>query len=81
VAWINASSVAAPTAGAAAHTSLATVRGYVGADVVEAACQRMPMTRQAVGPDGVVNDPELRERIATILHTLLHHTLSGTTRT
>jgi len=73
VAWINASSVAAPTGGAAAHTSLATVLGYVGADVVKAACQRMPMTRQAVGPDGKVSDPELRERIATVLETLLQH--------
>jgi len=57
VAWINASLVAAPTGGAAAHTSLATVLGYVGADIVDAACERMPMTRAAVGPDGLGHRP------------------------
>ncbi len=52
VAWINVSSVAAPTGGADAHASQAKVLGYVGADLTDAACARAPMTRSAVGPDG-----------------------------
>jgi len=65
--------VAAPTGGADAHASLAKVLGYVGADIVEPACVRMPMTRGAVGPDGLVADPEIRGRIAEVLRTLLRH--------
>lgn len=73
VAWINASSVAAPTGGADAHTSLRKVLGYVGAEIVEQACIRMPMTRGAVGTDGMVVDPEIRARIAEVLATLIQH--------
>ncbi len=80
VAWINVSSVAAPTAGAAAHASLAAVLGYVGADIVEPACQRMPMTRAAVGPDGLVNDPDLREGIARVLQAVLQHAIPNDLR-
>jgi len=71
VAWINVSSVAAPTGGADAHASLAKVLGYVGAQVVEEACFRMPMTRAAVGPDGLVSEPQLREQVAQVLQRLL----------
>ena len=56
VAWINAASPASPTGARGAHESLATVLGYVGADVVEAACARIPVTRDAVGSDGLVTD-------------------------
>lgn len=73
VAWINASSPAAPTGGADAHASLATVLGYVGADVVERACSRISMTRDAIGPDGLVADREMRQAIADVLHTLQEH--------
>jgi len=73
VAWINASSVAAPTGGADAHASLATVLGYVDADIVDPACGRMPMTRGAVGTDGAVADPEIRQRVTGVLHTLAQH--------
>src|SRR5437660_452390 len=48
VAWINASGPAAPTGGADAHDSLRKVLGYVDADIVEAACLRLPLTRDAV---------------------------------
>jgi chromate reductase, NAD(P)H dehydrogenase (quinone) len=71
VAWINASSVASPTGGADAHRSLAKVLGYVGADVVEAACRRIPMSRDLVGPDGTVAEPQLREQIADAVRVLL----------
>ena len=73
VAWINASGPAAPSGGADAHESLSKVLGYVGANVVEAACARIPLTRDVVGADGVIADQALRERIAQVLTTLARH--------
>ncbi len=49
---------------------LAKVLAYVGADIVEAAFLRMPMTREAVGPDGVVAAVDVRSRVATVLQEL-----------
>ncbi len=62
VAWINVSGVAAPTGGADAHTSLRKVLEYSGADIVEAACVRVPLSRQAIGANGLVEDPTARRR-------------------
>lgn len=73
VAWINVSSVAAPTGGGDAQASLAKVLGYVGADIVEPACAWAPMTRDAVGADGVVTDPEVRHQLAKVLQELVGH--------
>jgi chromate reductase, NAD(P)H dehydrogenase (quinone) len=73
VAWINASSPAAPTGGGDAHASLARVLGYVGADIVEQACARIPMARDAIGTDGLVTDQEIRHAIADVLRTLVEH--------
>lgn len=73
VAWINAASVAAPTAAAGAHAELATVLGYVDARVVEQACARMPVRRDAVGSDGTVADPGIRERVAGVVALLADH--------
>lgn len=73
VAWINASGEAAPTGGADAHDSLRKVLGYVHADVVDAACVRVPVTRDAVGPDGTIADPQIREQIAAALTALVEH--------
>jgi NAD(P)H-dependent FMN reductase len=70
VAWINVSGTAAPTGGADAHDSLRRVLGYVGADVVDAACARIPVSRDHVGPDGLVADPEVRSRLAEALSEL-----------
>jgi chromate reductase, NAD(P)H dehydrogenase (quinone) len=79
VAWINVSSVAAPTGGADAHASLAKVLGYVGADVVEDACLRLPLTRDAVGPDGLIADEGIRHALTGVLHALrLHELTPGT---
>ena len=64
VAWINASGGAAPTGAADAHDSLRKVLGYVRADIVDAACVRVPVTRDAVGPGGRITDPQIREQIA-----------------
>jgi len=73
VAWVNASGPAAPTGAADAHDSLRKVLGYVGADIVEAACVRIPVTRDAVGPDGTISDREIRGRIEETLTTLVRH--------
>lgn len=73
VAWINAAGPAAPTGGRDAHDSLRKVLGYVGADIVEAACSRIPVTRDAVGADGTIADPSLREHIAETVSTLARH--------
>jgi chromate reductase len=70
VAWINASSVAAPTGGEDAHDSLRKVLSYVGAEIVEAACARIPVARPNVGPDGRIGDPEIRARIANVVSAL-----------
>ena len=75
VAWINAASL--PTRGADAHASLARVLGYVGAVVVEPACVRISVGREAVGPDGLIRDPAIRERIAEALQVLVQHLDSG----
>lgn len=73
VAWINASGPAAPTGGADAHDSLRKVLGYVHADIVEEACTRIPLTRDAVGSDGAITDPAARERIAETVAALTRH--------
>ena len=70
VGWVNAASVAAPSGGAGAITGLATVLGYVGARVVEAACVRLPVSRDAVGADGTVTDPGARAAIAGAVQAL-----------
>lgn len=73
VGWINASGGAAPTGGADAHDSLRKVLGYVHADIVDGACLRVPVTRDAVGPDGMIADLQIREQIAVTLTALAEH--------
>jgi chromate reductase, NAD(P)H dehydrogenase (quinone) len=73
VAWINASSIAAPTGGADAHDSLRKVLGFVGAEIVEDAVLRLPVPRAAVGPDGIITDPEIRSRVASAVAALAAH--------
>ncbi len=69
VAWINASSIAAPTGGRDAHDSLRKVFTYAGAKIVEEACARIPVARVDVA-DGQVADPDLRGRIAVAVQRL-----------
>jgi chromate reductase, NAD(P)H dehydrogenase (quinone) len=71
IAWINVSGPAAPTGGADAHDSLRKVLGYVHADIVEPACARIPLSRDAVGPDGLIVDGALRVDIAAALAQLV----------
>jgi chromate reductase len=73
IAWINAAGPAAPTGAADAHASLRKVLGYVGADVVEAACRRVPVTRQDVGRDGLVTGDEPRAEILATVTALAEH--------
>jgi alkylation response protein AidB-like acyl-CoA dehydrogenase len=74
VAWINA---AAPGRGEQARASLATVLGYVGAAVIDSACARVPVPREAVGPDGTVSDPTVRAAIAGVLTAIGDHVGPG----
>ncbi len=73
VAWINASGRAAPKGGADAHESLRKVLGYVGADIVEDACVRIPVARDAIGPDGLIADSLIRARAVDCLRALAEH--------
>jgi chromate reductase len=70
IAWINAAGPAAPTGAADAHDSLRKVLGYVHAEIVEEACVRIPVTRDAVGPDGTLSDPTMRSAVAAVLAAL-----------
>ena len=70
VAWINTTTLAAPTGGADAHASLRKVLGYLNADIAEIACVRVPVQRGAVGNDGQVDDPALRDALSSALTNL-----------
>jgi hypothetical protein len=52
------------------------VLGYVHADVVEAACTRIPLTRNAVGSNGTITDPATREKIAASVAALARHVVA-----
>lgn len=77
VAWINAAGPAAPTGARDAHESLRKVLGYVAADIVEDACRRIPLRRDAIGAGGLIADLALREQIADVLAALARHVESG----
>jgi NAD(P)H-dependent FMN reductase len=76
VAWINVSGPASPTGGADAHESLRKVLGYAHADIVDAACVRVPLERQMVGEDGLVADEDARAGIAGALEELARHVVA-----
>jgi chromate reductase, NAD(P)H dehydrogenase (quinone) len=71
-AWINIST--SPSGAAGTHESLTTVLRYTGAKVVDAACVRIPVHRDAVGVDELIFDPEIRLRATAALTTLLDST-------
>jgi chromate reductase len=72
VGWINAS---AQGAADGAHHTLRVVLGYVSADIVEDACVKIPVRRDAVGPDGIITDPTITSAIRTVLEALVSHVL------
>lgn len=63
VAWVNVSLSGASDA----HESLAKVLNRVGAKVISDACQRIPVTRDMVGPDGLVVDESTVDRLRSVL--------------
>ena len=67
VGWIN---VAVGGRGRGAEEHLAMVLRYVGAVAVDGACVRVPVPREAVGPDGIITDPEIRTALGAALTTL-----------
>jgi chromate reductase len=73
IAWINAAGPAAPSGAADAHASLRKVLGYASADIVDEACARVPVTREMVGPDGLVNAEPARTEIGAALARLVDH--------
>src|SRR3954447_20707975 len=77
VAWINVAGPASPTGAADAHESLRKVLGYVGADVVEAACRRIPVTRQDLGADGLITNDAARGEIQRTVTALAEHVRHG----
>ncbi|MGI8713496.1 MAG: NADPH-dependent FMN reductase [Solirubrobacteraceae bacterium] len=80
IAWINASGPAAPSGGADAHDSLRKVLGYAGAEIVAPACVRVPITREMVSGDGLVNDRLARDQIAAALQRLADHVRAAAPR-
>ncbi|WP_424950178.1 NADPH-dependent FMN reductase [Deinococcus sp.] len=69
--WVNVAGPAAPNGGEDAHASLRRVLGYTGSVIVEAACIRTPLLRQQIGPDGLIGDLALRERLVEVLKLLM----------
>jgi chromate reductase, NAD(P)H dehydrogenase (quinone) len=70
VAWINTAGAAAPARGANAEESLRKVLGYTGSEIVEPACLRIPVERDAIGNDGLIAEPAVRERVGGALRAL-----------
>jgi len=70
VGWIN---VAVGGRGTGAEEHLAMVLRYVGAVAVEEACVRVPVPRDAAGPDGTIADPSLRAALGAALTALARH--------
>ncbi len=70
VAWVN---VAAEGRGRGASAAMATVLGYVGAEVIDEACVRVPLPRDGLDDTGAVHDPQLRARFAAVLTAMLSH--------
>jgi NAD(P)H-dependent FMN reductase/ketosteroid isomerase-like protein len=69
-AWINVTSRPEEERSGGAYESLRTVLGYAGIEVVEPACRRIRVTRAALGPDGLVAAPAVREEITEVLEAL-----------
>ena len=70
-AWVKVATDA--RRGEGAHTTLATVLRYVQAEVVASACRHIPISREMVGPDGLIADRAAREAIGHTLRAVLQH--------
>ena len=76
-AWINVSTSGSRAEGA--HRALRTVLTYTGAIVVDDACRHVPVRRDAVGPDGLVADAEVRAMVGGALRALSEHVRATST--
>jgi len=70
VAWVNVA--ADERRGGGATATLQVVLGYIQALLVEDACRHIPVTREAIGDDGLIGDPGTRAAIADALAALAH---------
>jgi len=70
VAWINTS---AGSGAIDAHESLRRVLERTGTDIVDTACAHIPVRRQMVRADGLIDDAAIRERIAGVMLALRDH--------
>jgi NAD(P)H-dependent FMN reductase len=70
VGWVN---VAMGGRGTGAEEHLAMVLRYVGAVAVDGACVRVPVPREAVGPDGIITDPAIRTALGAVIAALAGH--------
>lgn len=61
-----------------AQQSLLIVLGYVMVDLVTVASVHIPVGRQHVGADGLIDDPAVRQQIADMLSALRDHTAART---
>jgi chromate reductase, NAD(P)H dehydrogenase (quinone) len=59
--------------GSGAEEHLAMVLRYVGAVAVERACVRVPVPRDAAGPDGIIADPAIRAALLSAVMALADH--------
>jgi NAD(P)H-dependent FMN reductase len=66
--WIN---VAGVGRGEGADATLRIVLGYVGAAILESSGIRVPVSRDAVGTDGLISDEATRGQLADALATIL----------
>jgi chromate reductase len=67
-AWINISTTSGATK---THDSLTTVLTYTGTKMVDAACVRIPVHRDAVGASGLIEDATVRAEIRAAVTKLL----------
>jgi NAD(P)H-dependent FMN reductase len=70
VVWIN---VAAQGRGRGAIGTLETVLGYVNADVLQAGCLQLPIGRELVGPEGIVEEPAVQDGLAGVWAAIAQH--------
>jgi chromate reductase len=68
-AWINIS--ISPGGAANTHESLTTVLRYTGIDVIDAACVRIPVHRDAIGANGLIDDASIEAEILAAVTILL----------
>ncbi|MEV0340314.1 NADPH-dependent FMN reductase [Nocardia sp. NPDC050713] len=69
-AWLT---VAAPGRGDGATATLSSVLGYVGADIVTAACVRLPVLSAEIGADGLIAAQSFRDGVVEALDALVRH--------